>query len=45
MIMITNQYHAGMVSYLNVVTAQTLSQNNEQAMIEILGGGSPPASC
>jgi NodT family efflux transporter outer membrane factor (OMF) lipoprotein len=33
----TNQYRAGMVSYLNVVTAQTIALTNERAAINISG--------
>jgi outer membrane protein TolC len=33
----TNQYKAGIVSYLNVVTAQTIALTNERAAITISG--------
>ena len=33
----TNQYKAGIVSYLNVVTAQTIALTNERAAISITG--------
>ncbi len=33
----TNQYKAGTVSYLDVVTVQTIALNNERTAIEILG--------
>lgn len=33
----TNQYRAGTVSYLNVVTAQTTALNNERTAVAILG--------
>lgn len=33
----TNQYRAGTVSYLNVITAQTTAYNNEQSAITLLG--------
>ncbi|MBP7766532.1 MAG: efflux transporter outer membrane subunit [Syntrophaceae bacterium] len=33
----TNQYKAGIVSYLNVVTAQTMALNNERTAISING--------
>jgi len=32
-----NQYQAGTVSYLNVVTAQTIALTNELTAIQILG--------
>jgi outer membrane protein TolC len=34
---ITNQYKAGTVSYLNVITAQTTALSNELTAIQILG--------
>jgi NodT family efflux transporter outer membrane factor (OMF) lipoprotein len=34
---VTNQYKAGTVSYLNVIVAQTTSLSNEQAALNILG--------
>jgi NodT family efflux transporter outer membrane factor (OMF) lipoprotein len=33
----TNQYKAGVVSYLNVITAQTTAYNNESAAVNVLG--------
>jgi outer membrane protein TolC len=33
----TNQYKAGIVSYLNVVTAQTIALTNERSAISISG--------
>jgi NodT family efflux transporter outer membrane factor (OMF) lipoprotein len=33
----TNQYQAGVVSYLNVIAAQTIAFNNERAAIALLG--------
>jgi outer membrane protein TolC len=33
----TNQYKAGIVSYLNVVTVQTIALTNERAAISISG--------
>ncbi len=33
----TNQYKAGIVSYLNVVTAQTIALTNEKTAISING--------
>jgi len=33
----TNQYKAGTVSYVNVVTVQTTQLNNERAAVGILG--------
>jgi len=36
-ILTTNQYKAGIVSYLNVVTAQTIALTNERAAISISG--------
>jgi NodT family efflux transporter outer membrane factor (OMF) lipoprotein len=36
-ILTTNQYKAGIVSYLNVVTAQTIALTNERAAITISG--------
>ena len=36
-ILTTNQYKAGVVSYLNVVTAQTIALTNERAAITISG--------
>ena len=33
----TNQYKAGMISYLNVMTAQTVALSNEQAAVQLLG--------
>ena len=33
----TNQYKAGTVSYLNVITAQTIALTNEVAKVQILG--------
>jgi len=33
----TNQYKAGIVSYLDVVTVQTIALNNERTAIDILG--------
>ena len=35
--LMTNQYRAGIVSYLNVVTAQTIALTNERAAIAISG--------
>jgi outer membrane protein TolC len=32
-----NQYQAGIVSYLNVVVAQTLALNNEKTAVDIRG--------
>ena len=34
---VTNQYKAGTVSYLNVIVAQTTTLSNEQAALNILG--------
>jgi len=34
---ITNQYQAGIVSYLNVVVAQTIALTNERTAVDILG--------
>lgn len=34
---ITNQYKAGIVNYLNVVTAQTTALSNEVTAVQILG--------
>jgi outer membrane protein TolC len=34
---ITNQYKAGIVNYLNVVTAQTAALNNQVTAVQILG--------
>ena len=34
---ITNQYQAGIVSYLNVVVAQTTALTNERTAVDILG--------
>ena len=34
---LTNQYKAGMISYLNVMTAQTVALTNEQAAVQLLG--------
>lgn len=34
----TNQYKAGTVSYLNVMTAQAIALNNEKTAVELLGG-------
>ena len=36
-ILTTNQYKAGIVSYLNVVTAQTIALTNERSAISISG--------
>src|SRR6202008_583088 len=33
----TNQYKAGTVSYLNVITVQTIALNNQVAAVQILG--------
>ena len=33
----TNQYQAGVVSYLNVITAQTTAFNNERTAMNLLG--------
>ena len=33
----TNQYQAGVISYLNVLTAQTTAFNNERAAVGVLG--------
>jgi NodT family efflux transporter outer membrane factor (OMF) lipoprotein len=33
----TNQYKAGVVSYLNVITAQTTAYNSESAAVNVLG--------
>ena len=33
----TNQYKAGVVSYLNVITAQNTAYNNESAAVNVLG--------
>jgi outer membrane protein TolC len=33
----TNQYQAGIVSYLNVVVAQTIALTNERTAVDILG--------
>ncbi len=33
----TNQYQAGTVSYLNVMTAQTAALNNQQTAVQLLG--------
>jgi NodT family efflux transporter outer membrane factor (OMF) lipoprotein len=33
----TNQYKAGIVSYLNVIAAQTIALNNERTAVNILG--------
>jgi NodT family efflux transporter outer membrane factor (OMF) lipoprotein len=33
----TNQYQAGVVSYLNVITAQTTAYSNERAAVNVLG--------
>jgi len=33
----TNQYKAGIVSYLNVITVQTIALNNEVTAVQILG--------
>ena len=33
----TNQYRAGVVSYLNVITAQTTAFNNQAAAVNVLG--------
>jgi 4'-phosphopantetheinyl transferase EntD len=33
----TNQYKAGTVSYLNVITAQTIALTNETTAVQILG--------
>jgi NodT family efflux transporter outer membrane factor (OMF) lipoprotein len=35
--MISNQYQAGMVSYLNVMTAQAVALNNQQTAVQLLG--------
>jgi len=35
--LLTNQYKAGLVSFLNVVTAQTTALNNERSALTILG--------
>ncbi|HEX7232524.1 MAG TPA: TolC family protein [Candidatus Binatia bacterium] len=34
---IRNQYQAGIVSYLNVIVAQTLALNNEKTAVDIQG--------
>jgi NodT family efflux transporter outer membrane factor (OMF) lipoprotein len=34
---ITNQYKAGIVSYLNVISAQTIALNNERTAAQIMG--------
>jgi outer membrane protein TolC len=34
---VTNQYKAGITSYLDVITAQTAALNNERTAINILG--------
>ena len=34
---ITNQYKAGIVNYLNVITAQTTALNNQVTAVQILG--------
>jgi len=36
-VLTTNQYKAGTVSYINVVTVQTTQLNNERAAVGILG--------
>ena len=36
-ILTTNQYKAGTLSYLNVITAQTIALTNETAAVQILG--------
>jgi outer membrane protein TolC len=36
-ILTTNQYKAGIVSYLNVVTAQTIALTNERSAVSISG--------
>jgi outer membrane protein TolC len=33
----TNQYKGGIVSYLNVIAAQTIALNNERAAVNIQG--------
>jgi len=33
----TNQYKAGIVNYLNVITAQTIALSNERVVVDILG--------
>ena len=33
----TNQYKAGIVSYLNVIVAQTIALNNQRTALDILG--------
>jgi outer membrane protein TolC len=33
----TNQYKAGIVSFLNVITAQTIALNNERTALTLLG--------
>ena len=33
----TNQYRAGIVSYLNVIVAQTIAFNNQRTAVDILG--------
>jgi NodT family efflux transporter outer membrane factor (OMF) lipoprotein len=33
----TNQYQAGIVSYLNVIVAQTIALNNQRTAVDILG--------
>ena len=33
----TNQYKAGVVSYLNVITVQTIALNDQIASVQILG--------
>jgi len=35
--MMTNQYQAGMISYLNVMTAQTVALSNQQTAVQLLG--------
>jgi len=36
-VLTTNQYKAGTVSYINVVTVQTTQLNNERVAVGILG--------
>jgi outer membrane protein TolC len=39
----TNQYKAGTVNYLNVVTVQAMALTNERTAVNILGRRVPPA--
>jgi len=36
-VLTTNQYKAGTVSYLNVITAQTIALTNETTAVQLLG--------